>query len=76
MSMLVGVIGTIDLRLLGFLRRIPLHALRPMVPYGIAGFVINVITGAIFFVGAPEQYVTNVAWWMISSPSAPLIRCL
>jgi hypothetical protein len=64
LSALVGVIGLLDLRLMGFLRRIPLSALRPLLPYGIAGFVINAVTGAIFFVGTPEQYVTNVAFGM------------
>ena len=64
LSLLVGVVGMLDMRLMGFMKRIPLQALRPMLPYGIAGFIINAVTGAIFFVGAPEQYVTNIAWWM------------
>ena len=34
-------------------------ALRALVPWGIAGFVINLITGALFFVGAPEQYASG-----------------
>ena len=64
LSLLAGVVGLLDLRLLGFLRRIPLQALRPLLPYGIAGFVINATTGAVFFVGTPEQYVTNIAFGM------------
>jgi hypothetical protein len=64
LSLIVGVIGLLDLRLLGFLRRVPLQALRPLLPYGIAGFVINAVTGLVFFVGTPEQYVTNVAFGM------------
>lgn len=64
LSLLVGVIGLLDLRLMGFLKRIPLQALRPLLPYGIAGFVVNAVTGVIFFVGTPEQYVTNVAFGM------------
>jgi hypothetical protein len=64
LSLVVGVIGLLDLRLMGVMKRIPLAALRPMLPYGIAGFVINVVTGVIFFVGTPEQYVTNVAFGM------------
>lgn len=64
LSMLIGVVGLLDMRLLGFMKRVPLQALRPMLRYGIAGFVINLITGIVFFVGAPEQYVANVAFWM------------
>ena len=64
LSLLVGIVGMLDLRLMGFLKQIPLPALKQMLPYGIAGFVINLITGGIFIVGAPEQYVTNLAFWM------------
>lgn len=64
LSLVVGTVGLLDLRLLGVLSRIPLHALRPLLAYGIAGFVINATTGVVFFVGTPEQYVTNVAFGM------------
>ena len=64
LSLVIGIIGLLDLRLMGFLPRVPLAALRPLLPYGIAGFVINAVTGLIFFVGTPEQYVTNVAFAM------------
>lgn len=64
LSLLIGVVGMLDMRLLGFMKRIPLQTLRPMLRYGVAGFIINLITGVILFVGAPEQYVTNIAWWM------------
>ena len=68
--MVVGIIGLLDVRLIGFLRRIPISALRALVPWGIAGFVINLITGALFFVGAPEQYAYNPAWWAKLKASA------
>ena len=64
LSLVIGVIGVLDLRLMGFLPRVPLGALRALVPYGVAGFLLNAVTGAIFFVGTPEQYVTNVAFGM------------
>ncbi len=34
-----------------------------MLPYGLVGFAINLITGLLFFIGAPEQYVQNVAFY-------------
>jgi hypothetical protein len=64
LSLLVGIVGLLDLRLMGFMKRIPFQTLRPLLPYGIAGFVINAITGVIFVVGTPEQYLTNIAFWM------------
>jgi hypothetical protein len=63
LALLVGVVGLLDLRLLGFVRRLPVAAVHSLIPWGILGFVINLITGLLFFVGAPDQYVANVAWW-------------
>ncbi len=63
LSLLLGVIGLLDLRLLGFIKRVPIPTLRALLPYGIAGFVINMVTGAIFFIGAPDQYTNNIAFY-------------
>jgi hypothetical protein len=63
LALLIGVVGLLDLRLLGFVRRLPVKAVHSLIPWGIAGFLINMVTGVLFFVGAPEQYITNVAWW-------------
>jgi hypothetical protein len=64
MSLLLGVIGTLDFRLMGFMRGIPMAALRRLMPWGIAGFVINLVTGVLFFVGAPDQYLKNPAFYV------------
>jgi hypothetical protein len=63
LSLLVGVIGFFDLRLLGAFRRVPLHAAWSLVPWGKLGFGIAAVTGVTFFVGAPDQYVNNVAFY-------------
>ena len=63
LSLLVGVIGFFDLRLLGAFRRVPLHAAWSLVPWGKLGFAIAAVTGVTFFVGAPDQYVNNVAFY-------------
>jgi hypothetical protein len=63
LALLVGVVGLLDLRLLGFVRRLPVAAVHSLIPWGILGFVINLATGVLFFVGAPDQYIDNVAWW-------------
>jgi len=63
LALLIGVVGLLDLRLLGFVRRLPVKAVHSLIPWGIAGFLINLVTGVLFFVGAPDQYITNVAWW-------------
>ena len=63
LSLVIGIAGLFDLRLMGFLRRIPVSAAKDLMPFAIAGFAMNLVTGTIFFVGAPDQYVNNPAWW-------------
>jgi hypothetical protein len=53
MTVLFGCIGAVDLRILGFAKGIPAAALEKLIPFGIAGFVLNVITGFIFVAAAP-----------------------
>ena len=67
LAMLIGCIGVIDLRMLGLARHVSIHSLHKFVPWGVAGFAINAITGALFYIGAPFQYVNNIAflWKMI-----------
>ena len=62
LSAIFGTIGIVDLRLLGFARAIPLIALHKLTRIGIAGFVVNAITGIAFFVSAPDQYLYNPAF--------------
>jgi hypothetical protein len=63
LSMLIGVVGFFDLRLLGLFARVPLNAAWSLMPWGKAGFALAMITGLTFFIGAPDQYVTNVAFY-------------
>jgi hypothetical protein len=63
LALLVGVVGMLDLRLLGRFRHLSFSAVHSLIPWGILGFVINLVTGVLFFVGAPDQYITNVAFW-------------
>ena len=62
LSLLVGMIGAFDLRLLGVAKRIPIAALHRFVPFGVAGFLINVVTGAMFLLTEPDQYIFNVSF--------------
>jgi hypothetical protein len=63
LCLLVGVVGFFDLCLLGFFRRVPLSAAWSLVPWGKFGFALAAITGVTFFIGAPDQYVNNVAFY-------------
>lgn len=62
LSLLVGTVGMFDLRLLGVARRIPISALHRLIPWGVGGYVLNVATGSMFLVSAPDQYLYNAAF--------------
>jgi hypothetical protein len=67
MSMLVGTVGLFDLRLLGFARRIPVVALHRLIPVGVAGFLLNAVTGFCFLSATPDQYLFNLAFrWKVA----------
>jgi hypothetical protein len=62
LSLLIGTVGIFDLRLLGVAPRIPLSALHRLIPWGLVGFALNVITGLLFLMTEPDQYILNPAF--------------
>ncbi len=63
LSLLIGITGFFDLRLMGFFQRVSIGAARALMPVALAGFAINVVTGLVFLIGLPEQYFNNRVWW-------------
>jgi uncharacterized membrane protein len=59
LSLLFGVVLLVDLRMLGFLKSIPYSTLHRLLPWGVLGFGINVVTGILFFIGAPPDFYVN-----------------
>jgi uncharacterized membrane protein len=60
LCLLFGVVLLVDLRMLGFLKGIPYSTLHRLLPWGVLGFGVNVVTGILFFIGAPPDfYVDN-----------------
>ena len=62
MSMLFGVVLLVDLRILGFMKRVSFPALHQVLPWAIYGFALNTFTGMVFFIAASSQYTTNVVF--------------
>jgi hypothetical protein len=57
LSMLFGVVLTLDLRMLGVGKSsLSFEALYQFLPIGMLGFTMNLITGMMFFVAMPKQY--------------------
>lgn len=62
LTLLLGTVGLFDLRLLGVAKGLSPGAMHRLVPWGILGFAINLITGTLFFVGQPDRYFRNPAF--------------
>jgi hypothetical protein len=62
LAVLIGTVGLFDLRMLGLAKAIPLSSLHRIVPFGVFAYAANIITGAMFFVSAPDQYAYNPAF--------------
>jgi hypothetical protein len=60
--LLIGTTGAFNLRILGFFKKLPVAPLHRFIPWGIAGFVINIITGLLFFMGMPGFYTPNIVF--------------
>jgi hypothetical protein len=62
LSLLLGTVGLFDLRALGMAKGVALQAIHRLIPWGIAGYAVNVLTGIVFFAGHPDQYFYNDAF--------------
>jgi len=59
MTLLIGVVGLIDLRVLGLAKGLPLRPLHRFLPLAFAGFGLNLLTGIFFFCHDPYVYAFN-----------------
>jgi hypothetical protein len=64
LALLVGIAGILDLRMIGVAKAIPIRTLQRLMPWAVGGFVLNAVTGFLFFTGDPTQYLNNIAFKM------------
>jgi hypothetical protein len=64
LALLLGVAGMFDLRLLGFMKRVPISVVKEFMPWALVGFTLNLLTGMIFVISEPAQYFGNPTWWV------------
>jgi hypothetical protein len=62
LALLFGIIGLLDLRLLGLLKGLPIAQLTRLIPLALVGFAINAVTGFILFAGSPAMFSHNIAF--------------
>jgi len=66
LSLTFGVLLMINLRILGAMKRVPFADVHRLLPWGMLGFGLNLITGMLFFVGQPRQYIdSSPFYWKV-----------
>jgi uncharacterized membrane protein len=66
LCLLFGVALLVNLRMLGFIGGVAFADINRLLPWAVIGLVVNIITGMLFFLAAPDQYTQNAAFgWKI-----------
>lgn len=60
--LLFGVVVLVNLRLLGMMNTAPFSAFHRLLPWGVLGLGINLVTGMFWVIATPEQYMTNISF--------------
>ena len=63
LSLSFGVLLAVNLRILGVMRQVPFGDVHRLLPWGMLGFGANLITGMLFFVGQPRQYIGSAPFY-------------
>ncbi len=63
LTLLLGVVLLVDLRMLGVMRGVSFESLHRLLPWAAIGFGVNVVTGMLFFTGIPGQYIHNPSFY-------------
>jgi hypothetical protein len=63
MTLWFGVLFVANLRLMGWLARIPYSGLHRLLPWALLGFGVNEVSGMMFYVATPKGYTTNVVFY-------------
>ena len=67
LSLLFGVLVVVNLRVLGGLRAASYASLHRLLPWAMLGFGVNLVTGMLFVIASPEQYVSSDPfYWKIA----------
>ena len=64
LALVIGTVGILDLRILGFMKQIPIGSLHRLVPWAMLGFGFNLVTGILAFTGMDQFYTYDWAFWL------------
>ena len=62
--LIVGTVGLLDIRIMGFVKQLPIAPVHRLLPWGLAGLAVNVVTGLLAFASRPENYIFSIAFWL------------
>ena len=62
LTLLLGGLIIVDLRMIGFFPTINLQGVKKLLPFVIFGFLLNLITGILFVYGDPSRYAINIGF--------------
>jgi hypothetical protein len=64
LALLMGVVLVINLRVLGVgtLKGMDYRDVHKLLPWGVAGFTFNAISGMVFFIAQPQTYTLNLSF--------------
>jgi len=66
LALVFGILLAVNLRMLGVGKQVPFADVHRLLPWGMLGFGVNLVTGMFFFVGQPGQYVgSSPFYWKI-----------
>jgi hypothetical protein len=63
LSLSFGVLLAVNLRILGAMKNVAFADLHRLLPWGMLGFGANLITGMLFFIGQPRQYIESAPFY-------------
>ena len=62
LSILLGALLIIDLRMLGYFRGVDIRVTHALLPWVFVGFALNLVTGVLFFFGDPFRYAVHTGF--------------
>jgi hypothetical protein len=66
LCLVLGVLLAVNLRILGAMKALSFSSLHRLLPWGMLGFALNLLTGMLFFIAAATQYTENIAFlWKV-----------
>jgi uncharacterized membrane protein len=63
LSLSFGVLLAVNLRILGVMKNVAFADVHRLLPWGMLGFGANFITGMLFFIGQPAQYIDSTPFY-------------